>query len=58
MLLLGQYVLQNGSLKELDVSWNRCKPHAYVPLLQALSQTKGLTHLNLSFNNLIEVHKY
>jgi len=48
------FIRGNSYLQELDVSWNKARLQSNQMLLQVLSQLKGLTSLNLSFNTFFE----
>lgn len=51
--LIGKYVSRNKSLEQLDLSWNKCEPKAFRPLISALGINRNLNYVNLSSNVLL-----
>eukprot|EP00741_Cyanophora_paradoxa_P008529 tig00001327_g8254.t1 len=54
-LALARALLQNGTLQELDLSWNKIRGRAAAALLASLGSNEGLTSLNLAWNGLSDV---
>ena len=50
---LVEYLTDNQTLKELDLSWNQMSQTAYIDILKCIVQNNNMLMLNLSHNCLI-----